>query len=1143
MSRKSRDAQTVSQITPAAGGDARDVDPADGHPFAEPTPMEAARRLEAAQEGEPFGAVIDELLELHRGASRATRFVFLDGPDGVGIPRIAERLAERAPVPLIEGSTAGGRAFGALETVIPALLDRADRFPGRSADSREAFRCAFGCCALWYQHTTAKPMPPWRTLAERRAAFFEGVARLTFDLSRRETPLIWLDDLEQLDLETGALLEYLLDEADLGETRGSLWIGALPPVEKRTAAVERLLAHPACQRITVAPLDYDGLRAYLSEPRVIRALLERSEGLPDRLDGILFGREVRSSAVIRAVQPRPLDVLRAMEAGPALAEQALRASAELAQRHCLEEATALVDHACARLKSPPAALLERASELHATRGAIGEALAAAERLRELRPDDPKALTRVGRLARAAGKLSLAAEALREVRQLDDAEARCEAAVELALVQLERADYASAIALSDEVLSSEDVGLDTQLEARNTRGRAAWSSGDLDFAERCFLDNEAEAARTERPTYRMRSLNNLALIRMARGRLDDARGLLTRVVQLANRHGASFHRAIALENLGVLDRLAGRYGRAIAAYQSAVRLLKPLEDRAMLVRVATNLAEVHVVLGDGRRARALLDLASSLRADDDRPEMRAERLLVEAEAAALAGDARQTKDLLEEARALALECGYQRVEEVATLLMADRAIGEERREDAAALVADLAPDTDRNRCRLAIVQATLSPDPDVAIRCARHALSLARAGGDRMLVLRALSTLASLLARAGVRAESELRLDDASQAARELEMEVPESLRESFRTLPLMLELSRTRAAVARSDGAVERPADASALRRIVGSSDAARRVRAWIERVGPTDTTVLLTGESGTGKELAAAAVHDLSARSEGPFITVNCGALMDTLLLSELFGHERGAFTGADRRRRGRFELADGGTLFLDEVGEMSASTQTALLRVLQERRFERVGGTERIDVDVRVVAATNRDLEAMVEAGTFRADLFYRLRALHLRMPPLRERPGDVAEIARALLERMEGPTVTLDRAAIELLEQHAWPGNVRELENALRAVVVLAHKQLLSREDFERHAPTLGRAGQGQGGSPGAVGQLEDLYYRALQKRGSIYEMRKDLEREAVERALDETGGNISRAAALLGMKRPRLSQLASEYGLKKKKNEES
>ncbi|MEC7526067.1 MAG: sigma 54-interacting transcriptional regulator [Myxococcota bacterium] len=1126
MKRKSRDAETVSRITPPDPEAPRAPDAAPGHDLAEGPPVEAARRLDGVRGSEPFGAVIDELLELHRQAARATRFVFLDGPEGVGIPRIAERLAERLDAPLVQGAL-DGRAYGGLTHVIPTLLARARRFPARRFASERAFECAGGCCPLWFEHQDRDAaLPAWTDLAARRAGFFEGTVELLAELGAREPATIWLHGLERLDAQTTALLEYVLDDGRLGGHGGSLWIAPLPPADRRGVFVDRLLEHPCSTRLTVAPMDYEEMRAYLAQPDVIRALLGRTGGLLDRVDEIVMGAQSRASGVVRTLR-------RVAEAAPAEvpAEAAVSTASDLAHRHDLDGAAAVLEAAAGETAAPPAELLESLVDLHATRGDLTQALEIAEGLLDAAPDDAAALTRVGRLARSAGRLERAEETLAHAVESSDTASRARALSELALVHLERAEYrlARERALASMAL---DPSGESALESRNTIGRAAWSAGDLEAAEASFAENEAVAEGRGDVRFRMRSLNNMALIRMSQGRLDDARGLLHRVVQLAAGQGAALHRAIALENIGVVDRLEGRFAEAIASYRAAARVLKAYEDQGLLVRVTTNLAEAHATLGCTRRAQEILALTASWRADGDRPERRADRLAIEADVAEQIGDIATAQRLSEEVLALARAAGYRRTEVLVTLRLARYRIAKGDTPGATAMLNGLEPDGSRNASRLALLRSCLEPDTEQAIRRARHALRLARDGGDPLLELRALVRLTSCLLASGARLEAEKRVTEAQTLIRRLELATPPDLREGFRTLEPVLDVQRLMERTTATPEEEAPKAEPRHLERLIGSSRAIEDVRAWVQRVGPSATTVLLTGESGTGKELVASALHDLSRRRGQPFVSVNCGAIVDTLLLSELFGHEQGAFTGATRRKRGRFELADGGTLFLDEVGEMSPSTQSALLRVLQERAFERVGGTETITVDVRVVAATNRDLESMVEEGRFRADLYYRLRALHLHLPPLRHRPGDVPEIARALLRREHGDSVVLAPEATELLEQHDWPGNVRELQNVLRAVTVLAQSSVLGRRELERHAPVL------VGRPPGPkTGDLSDLYYDALQRRGSIYEIRKDLERAAVERALQETNGNISRAAALLGMKRPRLSQLASEYGLKK------
>ena len=252
--------------------------------------------------------------------------------------------------------------------------------------------------------------------------------------------------------------------------------------------------------------------------------------------------------------------------------------------------------------------------------------------------------------------------------------------------------------------------------------------------------------------------------------------------------------------------------------------------------------------------------------------------------------------------------------------------------------------------------------------------------------------------------------------------------------------------------------------RIVGSSTALQRVLDIVKKVAKSNTTVLVRGETGTGKELIAGATHHNSLRSSRNFVKVNCAALQENLLESELFGHEKGAFTGADKQRIGRFEQADGGTLFLDEIGDMSPSTQAKILRVLQEHEFERLGGTRTLRVDVRLIAATNRDLPAMVQAGQFREDLYYRLNVVSIEMPPLRERKDDIVPLANSFIRKFSGELKKkidgLDTDAQKLLMRYNWPGNIRELENTIERAMLLAEGRAIGAEDLRLgEAPTPG------------------------------------------------------------------------------------
>jgi len=308
----------------------------------------------------------------------------------------------------------------------------------------------------------------------------------------------------------------------------------------------------------------------------------------------------------------------------------------------------------------------------------------------------------------------------------------------------------------------------------------------------------------------------------------------------------------------------------------------------------------------------------------------------------------------------------------------------------------------------------------------------------------------------------------------------------------------------------------AAFEGMLGSSPRMQELFASIRKVATVDAPVLVVGESGTGKELAAHAVHRLSARAGGPFVPINCGAIPESLLESELFGHEKGAFTGAHAQRRGRIETANGGTLFLDEIGELPTSLQVKLLRFLQDHKIERVGGRASIALDVRVITATNADLKALLAEGRFREDLYYRIGVVTLALPGLRDREDDAVLIAEALARRYAGESGRklhgFSKDALAAIRAHAWPGNVRELENRVRRAAVMAEGSKITAADLE-------------------------LFAGAATARQGLRELRAGLERETIKAALKRNRGNISQTAAELGISRPTLYGLLTKFGIER------
>ena len=321
----------------------------------------------------------------------------------------------------------------------------------------------------------------------------------------------------------------------------------------------------------------------------------------------------------------------------------------------------------------------------------------------------------------------------------------------------------------------------------------------------------------------------------------------------------------------------------------------------------------------------------------------------------------------------------------------------------------------------------------------------------------------------------------------------------------------------REQRALQRRLSGDTFEGMLGTCTKMQEIFTVIRKVATTDAPVLVMGESGTGKELVARAMHRLSVRQAEPFIVINCGAIPENLLESELFGHEKGAFTGAHIQRKGRFEMAEGGTLFLDEIGEMPLTLQVKLLRFLQERVVERVGGREQIEVDTRVIAATNRDLKEAMKDGSFREDLYFRLGVILMSLPPLREREGDVILLAKAFLERYADENRKkikgISDQAMDAIEQYAWPGNVRELENRIKRAVIMAEGAKITPADLEMEAPRARYEGMG------------------------FKEARESLEKEMLAKALARNSGNLTKAATELGISRPTLYDLMEKFGMPK------
>jgi transcriptional regulator with GAF, ATPase, and Fis domain len=838
------------------------------------------------------------------------------------------------------------------------------------------------------------------------------------------------------------------------------------------------------------------------------------------------------------------------------------------------------------------ALRVRATERALAVGQAEEAFRWAQSAAMLSPNDPGLALLFGRAAVAMGDLVAAKVALdRAAEHAADGEVRAIVAAERAEVAYLGGDLAAAAAEANRALSLDQTPA-TRLKARNTLGKlllaeSRWQEADVHFAQDAWTA-AAAGLRTEE----LRARLNRGIALLSKGFTDEARAIFEAVLVEGERAGDARACAFAVENMAVVATLRHDYAQSLALTERTLKLRERIGDRLKTALVLSNLAELRRRLGlldhaehavaFGRRTLgpgmppahgAFFSLQAArtalMRGNTVEARREATRALAESESAGLRnyvceaccvgtrvaledGDLARAAELLERAK----------TEATTDELRADATI-------AAALYARACGD-----------------ESDVV---ALDALAAARASGKEDLVIEAHALLAEIHRAAGRPETARAHIDGAVALREQIAGTLPPEVRSAFLSRPDLVALSRLHAVLSEptsqndivpASQASVRPSSrppAAAPRELIGDDPAVRGLLAAVRKVARSSSTVLVRGESGTGKELVAEAIHRASERAGGPLVTVNCAALVETLLLSELFGHEKGAFTGAIARRRGRFELAEGGTLFLDEIGDISARTQVALLRVLQERTFERVGGTSPIRANVRVICATHRDLKAMVERGEFREDLYYRLRGITLEVPPLRARLGDLPRISEHLLgrigiERGEAKK-SLSADALDLLGRHRWPGNVRELENALRAASLFAEGEVITAatlvdnvDDLRAAAQAMRRTAGAPLGGPASTaapvaaapgedplasdddvdtgegplpsGEANATAVAYLQVRGgstSLPDIKRQIERDCISRALAETKGNITRAAALLGMKRPRLSQLVKQYGL--------
>jgi len=944
----------------------------------------------------------------------------------------------------------------------------------------------------------------------------------------------------------------------------------------------------------------------------------------------------------------------------------------------LEEA---LPHATGELRL---SILNRVTEIAPLVGSPKRALRYVEAWKAALPDDQqgRALQREAELLNTVGEYEAALEVLERARARTPESALVERAKIEATAseahyqhgQREDAEQAGREGL--ELLAAAEGAAPgrVKIELLNMLGKIALAEEDHRRATQFFENTLENAQEYGLPDREARALINLALTRIREGDLASSERTLENAIQTARDAGDLVGLAFGYLNLGAVLHQQGMLGRAMTSYRECKSLFRRLGNRTQLARTLGNFGNIYLICGDLERAKAHVREAMRLAAQSGVDRVAALGAMVMGaieleEGHRVEGEKRirEALNLLQRGQS---ERGLEAHLELGEALIRFGELGPARSilDEVEGALSDDAPTAVRGRLELVRGQLALAERSEAAGARFESARETFEQLGRRLMVRDAELGLARAKLATGHRSAARQHLVAAERLQEAVARGLPDDVRRHFDGARPQRALAEIAAelegrGVAVPEAPTVDPAHPSAAARatgerrpewkrrygsIIGSSPKILKTFHILDRVAESDGTVLIFGESGTGKELVAEAIHRNSPRAKGPFVKLNCAALVETLLLSELFGHERGSFTGAHQRKIGRFEMAASGTLFLDEIGDISAKTQVALLRVLQEREFERVGGGRPIKVDARIIFATNRNLPQMVRDGTFREDLYYRIRGIQVDLPPLRERPEDIPPLAQHFLAQYGAESGTVEKrlspGAAELLRRYGWPGNIRELENIVRSVALFAEGATITERDFDEYSelfrdglgeltasdasagseagearakailhpvpspsgsraaapadgarpsegspegrpgesaptaagptgpgedrPPVGGFGAGANGAPGPSGaagangaaregamandvepnpkdgnardapeaSLEpgqaierELITQVFDRGVPLPELKKMIQQQAITRALRMTQGNITRAAEMLGMRRPRLSQI--------------
>jgi transcriptional regulator with GAF, ATPase, and Fis domain len=905
---------------------------------------------------------------------------------------------------------------------------------------------------------------------------------------------------------------------------------------------------------------------------------------------------------------------------------ALSAAERLHISYAYEQAIDLLERALPKVELPVVRrqVLDRLIDLHACQSEHRRALFYCGRLKKelaARARGPL-YRRVAEMLLELGDYRMALRALERARSLVDAgdytdSERLDERTRLAAIAAEayygRGQYERVLAVCREALSAlvgvPSPSLQRQvLRLTNTVGKVNLFKEDYVQATHSFTENLRRAEAHKWVQEALRARFNLGTVALQRRRYDEAEEAFQTCLSQGVAGQNPVIRAFCLMNLGVVYHKTHRYDEALDAYLHGLATFKKSGNDLQFAVVAMNLGALYQTIGDTERAKALIETSLEVTRARDIKFYQGWGSYVRGGIALDDGAHAEAERHLERAFAIMTELGS--ASWVDRIRVRQARLAFERGEGAAceALVGAIRHDDAQSRDALETeaegllwlgrarsrAASTVEARRE-ALACFTRAHELFVSLGHEERLWFVELALAEHLLASGQEDVAQRHLADAKTRLEALAGRVPKALREEFAASPARRRVYALLDEASQARAPARRPVAPRALRlpdggrfaawrqrysRIIGENPRLLQLCRMIDKVADSDSTILIQGQSGTGKELIAEAIHGNSARRDGPFVKVNCAAFVETLLLSELFGHEKGAFTGAMSRKKGRFELAHGGTIFLDEIGDISANTQVALLRVLQERTFERVGGGEPIEIDVRVIVATNRNLEEMVKREEFRLDLYYRLKGVIMELPPLRERRDDIPRLLEHFLGKYQArpEAQRFSRDALDFLARYSWPGNVRELENFTRsitlfvddAVIDLAH--ILQFEEFFADGEVIDALPEGffealeaarQAASQAALEEAAPaLPARAVpvelvvdaaplepppldedtaadpaqammawaQREGvGLPELRRRLELECIRRALAETGGNITKAASLLDMKRPRLSQI--------------